>query len=884
MTLKIEEREKFLSPWSGENFSGPAFNRRIYIPLYLLVFMFLTSGLAALIYEVVWFQLLELVIGSSAFSLAILLSVYMGGLFLGSLLIPSFFPRSLNPLRLYAFLEAGIGLMGLLIPLFLPTIMKVYINSLGYGLPLFLVRALFSTLLLLLPTVLMGGTLPVISRLFSPTSRGLSFIGWLYGINTAGGVLGTLIAGFYLLRIHDLSVATGVAVGLNFFLFLLAFILSFFPTFSINEAGREETRKFLSREKDSLPSPSLPPGLIYFIIALSGMSALGAEVIWTRLLSLSLGGTVYTFSLLLAAFLAGLALGSAASSRLVRFKPDSVEKALGLTQLALIPAIIWAAFFINRIVPVWLPEEGSGPLRVFFRDFLLCCLSLWPAAFFWGASFPLALASVNKGRAETGRLVGRIYAANTAGSIAGSMLFGLVFLPHLGSSGCHRLFLFIPALSSWLIFYKVMARRYEAPGKIEKEKGSGQKIFFWLNWIKARWQQIIMTGTDFQTKRKKILAASGLIIIYVLMLYLAWEISPSTPWQLIAYGWKAAEKRDRGQPLMIAEGINSSVAVTDWKGTLVFHTGGRAEASNALSDLRMERMLAHLPALIHPEPKKILVIGCGAGITAGTFLLYPTVERVVICEIEPAVWKKVVPFFRRENYSLDLDPRVKLIIEDARHFLLTTGERFDLISSDPVHPWLKGSALLYTREYYTMIKDRLNPGGLFTQWVPLYESDEATVKSMLATFFSVFPEGLIWSNDFLGLDYDFVLLGQKDNLVIDIEALQARLESEAFQKVKESLREIYFRSGLELLATYAGRRQELSSWLGKAEINLDRNLRLQYLAGWGLHSPYRASLLDLLWENFQFPVDLFRGSRESLQFLERIWRPSSQPDNHKKSK
>jgi len=884
MTLKIGAGEKFLNALPEENFSSPASNRRISILFYFLVFMFLASGLAALIYEVVWFQLLELVIGSSAFSLALLLSVYMGGLFLGSLLVPSFCPHSLNPLRLYAFFEAGIGLMGLLIPLVLPAIMKIYINSLGYGLPLFLVRGLFSALLLLWPTGLMGGTLPVISRLISATPRGLSFIGWLYGINTAGGVLGTLIAGFYLLRIHDLTVATGVAVCLNFLLSLMALILSFFPSFGPNEASREERRKFPFRGENSLPSPFLPPGLIYFIIALSGMSALGAEVIWTRLLSLSLGGTVYTFSLLLAAFLAGLALGSAASSRLVKFKPDIVEKALGLAQLALIPAIMWAAFFITRIVPFWLPEEASGPLRVFFRDFLLCCLSLWPAAFFWGASFPLALASVNKERAEMGRLVGRIYAANTAGSIAGSLLFGLVFLPRLGSSGCHRLFLFLPALSSWLIFYKMMAKGGEARGQIDKEKGSGQKIFFWCNRFKAWWHRIIPMSTEFQTKRKKILAASGLIIIYVMMLYLVWEISPSTPWQLIAYGWKAAEKKDRGKPLLIAEGINSSVAVTDWKGTLVFHTGGRAEASNALSDLRMERMLAHLPALIHPEPRKILVIGCGAGITAGTFLLYPTVERVVICEIEPAVWKKVVPFFRRENYNLDLDPRVKMVIEDARHFLLTTEEKFDLISSYPVHPWLKGSALLYTREYYTMIKDRLNPGGLFTQWVPLYESDEATVKSMLATFFSVFPEGLIWSNDFLGLDYDFVLLGQRDNLVIDIEALQARLESEAFGQVVASLREIYFRSGLELLATYAGRRLELSSWLEKAEINLDRNLRLQYLAGWGLHSPYRISLLDLLWKNFQFPEDLFRGSKESLQFLERIWRPASQPDLDEKSK
>lgn len=286
----------------------------------------------------------------------------------------------------------------------------------------------------------------------------------------------------------------------------------------------------------------------------------------------------------------------------------------------------------------------------------------------------------------------------------------------------------------------------------------------------------------------------------------------------------------------------------------------------------MERMLVHLPALIHPEPRKVLVIGCGAGITAGTFLLYPSVEKVVICEIEPAVWKKVVPLFRRENYNLDRDPRVELIIEDAHHFLLTTRKKFDLISSDPIHPWLKGSAFLYTQEYFEIIKKRLNPGGLFSQWIPLYESDEAPVKSMLATFFKVFPGGLIWSNDFMGIDYDFVLMGQKDDLVIDIDTLQAKLKKPPFSQVAESLKEIYFRSVIELIATYAGRGQDINFWLEGAQLNLDRNLRLQYLAGWGLHLPYRWSLLELLSQNFRLPEDLIQGSKENLEALKKMWR------------
>lgn len=194
------------------------------------------------------------------------------------------------------------------------------------------------------------------------------------------------------------------------------------------------------------------------VIALSGMSALGAEVVWTLLLSLSLGGTVYTFSLLLAAFLAGLAIGSAGASKLIQRQAVLPELALALTQLALIPAVIWSALAITRIVPGWLPIESTSPLKVFLHDFFLCCLSLWPASFLWGATFPLTLASAGKKKAETRKLVGRIYAANTIGSIAGSLLFGLVFLPKFGSSVCQKLFIFIQALSSGLIFYSLIDR------------------------------------------------------------------------------------------------------------------------------------------------------------------------------------------------------------------------------------------------------------------------------------------------------------------------------------------------------------------------------------------------------------------------------------------
>jgi len=888
-------------------------NPGLYLATPLLLGLFLGSGIAALIYEVVWFQLLELVIGSSAISLAILLTVYMGGLFLGSLFLPSILSLRPHPLQLYAFLEAGVGSLGLLIPFLLPLVMKIYVAAIGYGLPLLLIRGFVSAGTLLAPTILMGGTLPVVSRLVEATRPGVSLVGLLYGVNTAGAVLGTFGAGFYLLRVHDVTIATITAATINFIIASSAFGLSFLqpwkPGFFHEAAYQNVPEDKKRREPEESSSVSLsdnqgvanlnksiaqnggrqfnlknplistqdtfindsdgsPPSLIYLVVAISGLTALGAEAIWTRLLALSLGGTVYTFSLLLGVFLCGLAAGSAVSSKLIRRQRPSPRFALGLSQLSLAPAIIWAALVITRIVPNWSASGVAGPAKTFVFDCFRCSLAVLPASFLWGASFPLAIAAATNPQTETGRTVGKIYAANTAGAIAGSIFFSLVFLPTRGSSFCQRLFILFSLLNSFLALFPFRQNIFPRRDLGVKRREKLEEI---LNLASNQAKNIVFQRRRMQPLKPKLIGSVLLLAAYCLIGFLAVRAVPSTPWQLIAYGWKMAQKKDRGRPLVVVEGINSSVAVTEWEGTIVFHTSGRAEASNAAPDLRMERMLAHLPALVHQSPRRVLIVGCGAGITAGTFLLYPEVEKVVICEIEPAVWKKVVPYFRKENYDLASDPRVELVLEDARHFLLTSKEKFDIISSDPVHPWLRGSALLYTQEYFMTVRDHLNSGGLFTQWVPLYESDEATVKSLLATFFRVFPAGTIWSNDVLGWDYDFVLMGQKDGLPVDLDELEAKLERKSFQQVRQSLKELGFRSGLELMATYSGRGLDLVPWLSGALLNLDRNLRLQYLAGWGLYSGEQMSLLELLWANFRFPDDLFRGSPANLDAFKKLF-------------
>ena len=265
---------------------------------------------------------------------------------------------------------------------------------------------------------------------------------------------------------------------------------------------------------------------------------------------------------------------------------------------------------------------------------------------------------------------------------------------------------------------------------------------------------------------------------------------------------------------------------------LITDVSGKVEASSEQQDMRLQRMLGHIPALLHPRPRSALVVGCGAGVTAGSFVAHPSIEKITLCEIEPLVLKTAARYFDSENSNVIGDRRTRIVNDDARHYILTTRDTFDVITSDPIHPWVKGSATLYTKEYFELCKKRLNPGGYITQWVPLYESNREAVMSEIATFFEVFPNGTIWGNDTdLEEGYDIVLLGQQGPAHIDIDAMQQRLERPDHARVTKSLRELGLGTAISLLSTYAGDAAGLRQWLRSAQINRDRNLRLQYLAG-----------------------------------------------------
>ena len=303
-------------------------------------------------------------------------------------------------------------------------------------------------------------------------------------------------------------------------------------------------------------------------------------------------------------------------------------------------------------------------------------------------------------------------------------------------------------------------------------------------------------------------------------------------------------------------------------------------------------MGGHLTTLARRDPDSVhsvLVVACGAGVTAGSFVPYDSVRRIVICDIEPMVPRRVAPMFARENYNVVADPRTQVIVDDGRHFLHTTKEKFDVITSDPLDPWVKGCAALNTVEYYQMCKAHLNPGGAMALWFPLYASDLPTIKSAVATFFQVFPNGVIWSNDSSGSGYDVVLFAQVDPVEkIDVDRVQEWLD--AHPEVTASLEEVGFGArrplgeaygevpevAVDLLATYAGQARHLGPWLRGAEINTDANLRLQYLAGLAVDLNLSDQLLDDILAYYTFPDDLFEGSAPRMAALKRtmeVWKP-----------
>jgi spermidine synthase len=801
-----------------------------------LLILFAGSGCSALIYEIVWFQMLTLAIGSTAVSLGILLATFMGGLCIGSIFVPRM--RAVagqHPLRMYALLELGIAVCGILVLFGLPLIDSAFLASGGTGLFGMLFRGLVSAICLLPPTILMGATLPVIVRGIEGSPRGVSWWGALYGTNLVGAIFGTLFAGFYLLRIYNVATATYAAAAINLTVAAISFAVS---AWAPSQSGTSQ---------EQAPAPTQPAhtsheaeinrGSIYLAIALSGATALGAQVIWTRLMGMMLGSTVYVFSIILAVFLAGLAIGSGLASMMVREVRPRI--ALGWCQFLLTLGIAWAAYIIADSLPYWPinPLLSVSPWYTFQLDLVRCLWAILPGTILWGASFPLALAAVASPSERPEQTVGKVYAANTFGAIIGALAVSLVLIPWIGTQQSQRILLVVSAMSALNVFLPNLDR---LPSRA---------------------------------------ARAWLAVMVVVCGLLGWSIGP-IPGVLVAYGRRAQIQSAGSQIVHMAEGRNSSAAIVRWSdGTIGIGVNGHVQASNIPFDMRLQRMVGHLPLLLHPNPKSVLGIGFGAGVTAGTFTRYPSVQKITICEIEPIIPPISTQYFGKENYSVFTDPRTHMVWDDARHYILQTGEKFDVIASDPLDIFAKGTAALYTKEYFDAIKAHLNPGGMFSLYIALYESDLRTVQSEFATFFAAFPNGTVWANTINGSGYDLVLLGQVDPLKVDLDEVQKRLESADYAKVAQSLQGISMNSVVDLLSTYTGQAADFAPWTKGAELNHDADLRLQYLAGWGINSTMENDIYYDMLAYRKPPDNIITGSPLLKNSLMSMLTPAVAPAN-----
>jgi spermidine synthase len=771
------------------------------------------SGCAALVYQVVWFQLLGVVLGASAISVGILLATFMGGMSLGAGVFARFVVPRHHPLRVLACLELAIALFGVAVLLMLPALGRVYAAFAGTETLGLLWRVLIACICLLPPTMLMGATLPAVARWTETTRGGIEWIGFLYCSNIVGAVGGAVLAGFYLLREHDVAFATFFAAGLNLAVAIGAFALA------------AQNRVEASRPR-SQPEVAVGAWPLYFTIAFSGFTALAAEVVWTRTLSLLLGATVYAFALILAVFLLGLGVGSGFGAMLVR-KVDA-RAALGACQILLCLTITWTAYVLAQQLPYWpldvtLPTPGSVGLQL---DLMRVAYAILPAALLWGASFPLALAGLAGRDADPGRLVGNVYVANTLGAVCGAAGTSLLFIPWLGSRGTQQLLIGIAACAAGL----ALVRLGNSGGRRLAQTG-------------------IVGGTA-------VLAAVLVTAV------------PDLPRELVAFGRFLPTRGIGADVVYAAEGRSASIAVSEEDGIRTFHSAGKPQASTHVQDMRLQRMLGHLATLVPESSRSFFVIGLGAGVTAGAAALDPHAERVVVAEIEPLARQAAAEHFRAENFGVVDNPIVDIRIDDGRHYLATTDATFDAITSDPLDPWVKGAAALYTQEFWQLARSRLNPGGVVTVFVQLYETTEDAVKSEIASFFAVFPNGAVFANTAQGTGYDLVLLGRASDAPIDVEAIRRRLASSEYERVRRSLAEVGFRSAVELFGTYIGSAADLAAWLEDARLNTDRNFRLQYLAGEGFNA-YEADTIfrSMTASGVAFPESLFSGSPELLEEL-----------------
>lgn len=764
------------------------------------------SGLAALIDEVAWTRLVGMVMGHGGMAASTVLGAYMGGMALGAW-VAGRWAHAWSParaLRVYAALELAIAACALSLPWALsasrPLLAALYGDA-GSSASFVLTRLLVCLACLAVPTAAMGATFPIAARWFvRRADRPGSEAGSLYAANTAGAALGTLAAGFLLLPSFGLQTTIAIAAAINGLAAASAWWLasrvpstagtaaaaSRQPSLPPSPAARHARQHERARRA---PAPAIgiggQVGVAALTLALSGAAALAAELAWTRLLALVVGPTTYAFSAMLATFITGLALGSALGARISRHaRLPGMWLALALASTVV---SAWgASVVVNRLpleMAAAIPAAGSS-LSTMLGPLLRGVAWLLPMPIALGAAFPLA-ATLAAGDVErTPRAIADIYVANTAGAIIGALGAGFLLLPLAGLERSVRVIALIAILAS------------------------------------------LAAALGARMARAARLAAVGCALVAAI-------VAVSTPrWDidlLLGGAYKyapyltsldAESALRAGTLLWHADGRGGAVSVRRTAGVTSLAIDGKVDASNG-GDMLTQKLLAHVPLLLHDAPRQALVIGLGSGVTLGAALRHP-IARADIVEISPEV-VRAADFFRAENGAALADPRTHLVIGDGRTHLMLSRRQYDVIISEPSNPWIAGMSALFTRELFEAARDRLAPGGLMCQWAHTYDMREEDLRSIVATFAGVFPDATLW----LVGEGDVLLVGGRSAVTIDPAGVERRW---AERNLAADLSGAGITRAFAVLSLLAARPADVARYAAGALVQTDDRLALEYSA------------------------------------------------------
>ncbi|MFQ5587630.1 MAG: fused MFS/spermidine synthase [Nitrospiria bacterium] len=753
----------------------------------LVPILFFLSGLTALLYQMVWMRELILVFGASMFAISTLLTAFMGGLALGSWFFGKRADQYANPLKTYGLLELGIGLYAFAVPVLFASLVPVYqVLSAVFDFSFYvfsLVRFVLAVLILLLPTALMGGTLPVLAQRYKNRDGAGKGVGLLYAFNTFGAVAGVLSAGFFLLPNLGLQKTTLLAAGLNGLIALVAIALGKRDAGETSDAQDvSATPKPAKKIKVSHEQVHLTQ-LLFMVFSVSGFSAMIYEVVWTRILTLILGSTVYSYATMLSTYLLGLALGSFLFSLLLkRFQRP-------LMLLTLVQAGIALFAFAGEFVFPLLPTIFLKIMAVLHTwskvraaaKFVISGAVMMIPTLLMGGVFPLVIHILtSREKSENrplGSIVGQAYAVNTVGTIAGSFSVGFILLPIFGIQKSLHFAIMINVLLALMLWFRVSGR--------EALKSS---VF----------------------ARSKTWATGGVFGFFAVM------ILSAPTWNPLMMSSELFGQQSKLNLLYYKEGISATVTVVQHQTLakiphLTLAIDGKPNASTT-GDMKTQLLVAHLPMLFAPDPRNVMLIGHGSGITTGSMIMHP-IEKLITLELEPAVIEGS-RFFDPFSHNVLDDPRVSLVEDDARNYLLRTGERYDVIVSEPSHPWRSGSAKLFTKEFFQLGKEHLNPGGVFSQWIHFYGIRSTELKSVVKTFHSVFKEVMIFFTD----AGDLIMLGSETPFNIDRKEMSRRISAPG---VAADLARADVHSVYDLWAHFILGPGEVDRFVGDAVLNTD---------------------------------------------------------------